>query len=192
MSAQFARHSKPCVLATLDGEIVLLPPSSTAWLLSHPDTILSADEARKRTLQTKYTFPRPEIVDRPVHHDILNSELTSQTLTVTPEVCDELRAAVDQIWAEEPDSDLEDDEDEERERVGKGGWKTVVLSDSMTNIVARVSNRVFVGLPLCEYSPVRVWDAFPYLSSLQRKTDLAACSPFRPQRELSQERDWFR
>ncbi|KIW66429.1 hypothetical protein PV04_05764 [Phialophora macrospora] len=141
---EFARHSKPCVLATLDSEVVLLPPSSTSWLVSQPDTILSVSEARKRILQTKYTFPRPEVVDRPVHCDILDSELTSKTSTVTQEVCDELNAAVDRIWGPDPE-----DEDEEQERVGKGGWKTVVLLDSMTSIVARVSNRVFVGLPLC-------------------------------------------
>ena len=79
-----------------------------------------------------------------VHFDVIKSELTRQVFTVTPEVCDELKEAVDQLWGIEPDP--EDDEESSE----KGGWKTVVLFDSMTNIVARMSNRVFVGLPLCE------------------------------------------
>ncbi|KAJ9609815.1 hypothetical protein H2200_006144 [Cladophialophora chaetospira] len=139
---QYARHSKPCILATLDGEVVLLPPSSTQWMISQPETVLSVKGAHKHILQTKYTFPRPEIMDPTVHFDVIKSELTRQVFTVTPEVCDELKEAVDQLWGIEPDP-------EEDEEIEKGGWKTVVLFDSMTKIVARMSNRVFVGLPLC-------------------------------------------
>ena len=79
-------------------------------------------------------------MDPTVHFDVIKSELTRQVFTVTPEVCDELREAVDQLWS------VERGEDEGE----KGGWKTVWLFDSMTQIVARMSNRVFVGLPLCE------------------------------------------
>ena len=85
-------------------------------------------------------------MDPTVHFDIIKSELTRQVFTVTPEVCDELRAAVDELWGVGPEPKDEDDPDGE-----KSEWKTVVLFDSMTKIVARMSNRVFVGLPLCEY-----------------------------------------
>ena len=84
-------------------------------------------------------------MDPTVHFEVIKSELTRQVFSVTPEVCDELKGAVDEIWGFEPD---EDDEDRPTE---KRGWKTVALFDSMTQIVARMSNRVFVGLPLCEY-----------------------------------------
>ncbi len=144
---QYARNSQPCILATLDGEVVLLPPSSTQWLISQPESTLSVKGAHKHILQTKYSFPRPEIMDPTVHFDVIKSELTRQVFTVTPEVCDELKEAVDKLWNAEPD------EDEDEEEGEKGGWKTVFLFDSMTQIVARMSNRVFVGLPLCEYFP---------------------------------------
>ncbi|KIW80965.1 hypothetical protein Z517_03988 [Fonsecaea pedrosoi CBS 271.37] len=139
---QYARHNKPCILATLDGEVVLLPPSNTSWLIAQPDNVLSVNGAHKHILQTRYTFPKPEIMDPTVHFDVIKSELTRQVFNVTPEVCDELAAAVDQIWGSEADSDFEYYSDAD-------GWKTVVLFDSLTKIIARISNRVFVGLPLC-------------------------------------------
>lgn len=52
---------------------------------------------------------------------------------MTPEVCDEMAAAVDEIWGTDT-----------RE------WSFVRVFESMTKIIARTSNRVFVGLPLCE------------------------------------------
>ncbi|KAH0831706.1 cytochrome P450 [Fonsecaea pedrosoi] len=178
---QYARHNKPCILATLDGEVVLLPPSNTSWLIAQPDNVLSVNGAHKHILQTRYTFPKPEIMDPTVHFglfpllltlassvlgpetwhflspvalylnladascpllDVIKSELTRQVFNVTPEVCDELAAAVDQIWGSEADPDFEYYPDAD-------GWKTVVLFDSLTKIIARISNRVFVGLPLC-------------------------------------------
>jgi hypothetical protein len=133
----------------LDGEVVLLPPLSTSWLISQPEDVLSVKGAHKHILQTKYTFPRPEIMDPTVHFDVIKSELTRQVFTVTPEVVDELKEAVDQIWG------VENDPDDEEDEAMTGGWKTVVLFDSITKIVARMSNRVFVGLPLCEYLSLR-------------------------------------
>ncbi|OAL24026.1 hypothetical protein AYO20_10771 [Fonsecaea nubica] len=138
---QYARHNKPCILATLDGEVVLLPPSNTSWLIAQPDDVLSVNGAHKHILQTRYTFPKPEIMDPTVHFDVIKSELTRQVFNVTPEVCDELATAVDQIWGSEADPDFEYYSDAD-------GWKTVVLFDSLTKIIARISNRVFVGLPL--------------------------------------------
>lgn len=74
-------------------------------------------------------------MDPTVHFDVIKSELTRQVFNVTPEVCDELAAAVDEIWG----TDTKE-------------WEDVVLFESITKIIARTSNRVFVGLPLCECS----------------------------------------
>ena len=93
-------------------------------------------------------------MDSTIHFDVIRSELKKEVFNETEEVCDELTEAVDQIWG----SELEEEEEkpvgvfevgDERER----GWRTVVLYESLTRIVARMSNRVFVGLPLCECFP---------------------------------------
>ncbi|EXJ92197.1 hypothetical protein A1O3_00747 [Capronia epimyces CBS 606.96] len=128
----YAVHNRPCILATLDGDVILLPPSTIPWLISQPEQVLSVNGAHKHILQTKYTFPRPEIMDPTVHFDVIKSELTRQVFNVTPEVCDELAAAVDEIWGTDTQHFTE-----------------VTLFDSITKIIARTSNRVFVGLPFC-------------------------------------------
>ncbi|EXJ93891.1 hypothetical protein A1O1_02284 [Capronia coronata CBS 617.96] len=71
-------------------------------------------------------------MDPTVHFDVVKSELTRQVFNVTPEVCDELCAAVDEIWGTDTQA-----------------LKEVTLFESITKIIARTSNRVFVGLPFC-------------------------------------------
>lgn len=113
--------------------MVLLPPSSIPWLISQPSHVLSVNGAHKHILQTKYSFPRPEIMDPTVHFDVIKTELTRQMFSITPEVSDEMRAAINDVFGEDPNC-----------------WREVKLFDAIVKIVARTSNRVFVGLPLCK------------------------------------------
>ncbi|KIV86966.1 hypothetical protein PV11_02540 [Exophiala sideris] len=129
---EYAKHDRPCVLAGLDGDTILLPQSAFSWMTAQPESVLSVNGSHKHVLQTRYTFPRREVMDPTVHFDVVRSELTRQLLTVTPEVCDELAAAVDEIWG-----------------TSTKKWAFVKVFDSLTRIIARVNNRVFVGLPLC-------------------------------------------
>ena len=62
---------------------------------------------------------------------------------------DELGEAVDQVWGPEEN---EEETDEAEGGTEQDGWRTVVLLSSITKIVARISNRVFVGVPLCSFS----------------------------------------
>ncbi|RVX65953.1 hypothetical protein B0A52_09838 [Exophiala mesophila] len=129
---EYGLKDKACMLGTLDGEVVLLPPSSIPWLISQPSHVLSVNGAHKHILQTKYSFPRPEIMDPTVHFDVIKSELTRQMFSITPEVSDEMRAAISDVFGEDPNS-----------------WREVKLFDAVIKTIARTSNRVFVGLPLC-------------------------------------------
>ena len=56
-----------CVLSSLDGDAIVLPPSAIPWLINQPDTAISTDESTKHVLQTKYSFTVPEIMDRTIH-----------------------------------------------------------------------------------------------------------------------------
>ena len=51
---------------------------------------------------------------------------------MTNVVSDELKAAVDDIFGTDTEN-----------------WTSVGLFDAITKVVARINNRVFVGLPLC-------------------------------------------
>ena len=51
---------------------------------------------------------------------------------MTDVVRDELKAAVDDIFGTDTEN-----------------WNSIGLFDAITKVVARINNRVFVGLPLC-------------------------------------------
>lgn len=51
----------------MDGDIILLPQSAVPWMIAQPESVLSVNGAHKHILQTRYTFPRPEVMDPPVH-----------------------------------------------------------------------------------------------------------------------------
>ncbi|CAK5282147.1 unnamed protein product [Mycena citricolor] len=61
-----------------------------------------------------------------------SDESDAQLGKVFPEVRDEIECAIDEVFA------LQDDE-----------WKLVPVMSSLMKVVARTSNRLFVGLPLC-------------------------------------------
>jgi hypothetical protein len=54
---------------------------------------------------------------------------------LTDAVSDELRTAVDEIFGTDTDE-----------------WKSIGLFDAITKLVARLNNRVFVGMPLCKHA----------------------------------------
>jgi hypothetical protein len=54
---------------------------------------------------------------------------------LTDAVSDELRTAVDEIFGTDTDE-----------------WKSIGLFDAITKVVARLNNRVFVGMPLCKHA----------------------------------------
>lgn len=102
----------------------------------------------------KYTLGRASL-DDPYHVDIIREKLMRTLPVVLPDVIDELTVAVpdyipthgagafpalNSIFMLSPLTRLRDAE-----------WTTVSAMPTMQKIVARASNRVFVGTPLCAY-----------------------------------------
>lgn len=108
----------------------MLPASSIPWLVNQPDNALSVAEPHRDSLQTDYTFVHPFVVGRPLHHETVRSELTRQLGALTLDIMDELTAAFDDIWGTDTSQ-----------------WKEICPFETLMQIVARTSNRVFVGLP---------------------------------------------
>ena len=90
------------------------------------------DEAHKDQLQTDYTFLHPLVADHPLHHETIRTDLTRQLGALTMDIADELAASFNDIWGTDTTQ-----------------WKEICPFETLMTIVARTSNRVFIGLPLC-------------------------------------------
>jgi cytochrome P450 len=116
----------------LSGAHILLPTSSIDWIIYQPDNVLSVVETHRENLQTDLTFVHPFVVANPLHHETIKNELTRQLGALTTDIIDELSAAFDDIWGTDAEQ-----------------WKDVCIFETIMQIVARTSNRVFVGPSLC-------------------------------------------
>ncbi|KAI1791203.1 cytochrome P450 [Ganoderma leucocontextum] len=129
-TAQF--HNSAFKVALIDQWLVVVSGSKMVdEFRKRSDDELSFIEGVEDVIQTRYTLG-PETSHDPYHVDIIKEKLMRTLPMVLPDVIDELTYAV-------PDC-IQATEDE---------WTSVPALKTMLNVVARVSNRVFVGLPLC-------------------------------------------
>ncbi|KAF8575896.1 cytochrome P450 [Ramaria rubella] len=95
-----------------------------------PDEALSLEEALEETLLTRYLVG-PTVTSKPYHVNIVRAQLTRNLGSLFPEVRDEI------IHAFEDNFPAGDE------------WTKIPAYASVLQIVARASNRIFVGAPLC-------------------------------------------
>ncbi|KAK8095966.1 cytochrome P450 [Apiospora kogelbergensis] len=130
---KYSRNHKAYVLPYfLNGFQVVLPQSQLDWLLAQPDSVLNQEEVNRQFLESDYTFPHPSFVKDPVHPEIIRHELTKKLNTFSDDVVDEMEQALVDSWGTNTDD-----------------WVEVNVYQTLLHIVARLSTRVFVGLPLC-------------------------------------------
>lgn len=113
-------------------DFVHLPLNELQWLLDEPDHSVSAMELTKDTLQTSLTIMDPELVYKPVHNNLVPTVLTRETGNLIPTLYDEMEHSISEFWGAQP-----------------GETREVCVYTSMQRIIGRVTNRIFVGLPLC-------------------------------------------
>ncbi|KAJ6468013.1 cytochrome P450 [Mycena vitilis] len=106
-------------------------PRRVAEIAAAAENILSFQEGVADVLQVDWTMGS-EIHTNPYHVNAIRSQLTRNLGRCFPQVRDEIVNAFDSVLG------LEDNE-----------WKLVHVLPSVMQIVARTSNRLFVGLPLC-------------------------------------------
>ena len=99
----------------------------------------------------KYTLGRASL-DDPYHVDIIREKLMRTLPVVLPDVIDELAVAVsDYIPTNGNGAFLIGAYTLRRHKLNVcAEWMTVDAMPTMQKIVARASNRVFVGTPLCK------------------------------------------
>ncbi|PCH34174.1 cytochrome P450, partial [Wolfiporia cocos MD-104 SS10] len=97
-----------------------------------PDSHVSFAEAAEAFVSTKHTIA-PDVNDHPIHLAVIRGPLTRNLGVVFLDVIDEIFAAFPDVI-----------------KLDGNGWASVALLPAMAKVVSRASNRVFVGLPLCE------------------------------------------
>ncbi|KAF7367730.1 hypothetical protein MSAN_00836900 [Mycena sanguinolenta] len=112
-------------------EYVVCGPKLIKDVAGAPEHVVSFAEGAEENVQMKFTMGR-EIVENHYHMDLVRTTLTRNLHKCFPDVRDEIICAFDDVL------ELEGSE-----------WKSYPVLPTMMTIVARVSNRLFVGLPLC-------------------------------------------
>ncbi|KAF7360042.1 hypothetical protein MVEN_00732000 [Mycena venus] len=102
-----------------------------AEVAAAPDDVLSFHQGIGDNIQADWTMGMP-ITRNPFHGHAIRGGLTRNLARCFPQVMEELVCAFDEVLA------LEDTE-----------WKLLPVLPNTMQIVARISSRLFVGLPLC-------------------------------------------
>jgi hypothetical protein len=113
--------------------MVILPGSQVKWIVDQADSVLSAPQAQRDSLLTDYTLMDPSMARNPIQEIIVRRHLTRSLGSLIEEIEEELAVGVTHYWGKDAES-----------------WTEVPVFDTMNKVVARASNRIFVGLPLCE------------------------------------------
>jgi hypothetical protein len=103
------------------------------WIVDQADSVLSAPQAQRDSLLTDYTLMDPSMARNPIQEIIVRRHLTRSLGSLIEEIEEELAVGVTHYWGKDAES-----------------WTEVPVFDTMNKVVARASNRIFVGLPLCE------------------------------------------
>ncbi|KAJ7796327.1 cytochrome P450 [Mycena olivaceomarginata] len=112
-------------------DYVVCGPRLTKDIASAPEHIISFNEGVEEITQAKFTMGR-DLSENPYHLQAVRTTLTRNLHACFPEVRDEIVCAFNDVLL------LQGSE-----------WKALPVLPTMMAIVARASNRLFVGLPLC-------------------------------------------
>ena len=114
------------------GDHVVIPPTEYPWLLDQTDDALNDTLNLNNELQAEATIGEPFMVHSHTIRETITRCLTRNLATLVPQIYDELTAAVDEQWGTNTQI-----------------WNEVNPFGTFLQVIARASNRVFVGLPLC-------------------------------------------
>ncbi|KAJ7791749.1 hypothetical protein B0H14DRAFT_188364 [Mycena olivaceomarginata] len=145
-------------------EYVVCGPKLTKDVASAPEHIISFNEGIEETVQGWFTLGR-DISENPYHLQVVRSTLTRNLHVCFPDVRDEIVCAFDDVL-----------------QLQGSDWKTLPVLPTMMAIVARVSNRLFVGLPLCRNKEYLANSVNHTIDVMRSAREISVVPPFlRPQ-----------
>ncbi|KAL1697532.1 cytochrome P450 [Schizophyllum commune] len=123
---------RPFKIANLSRWIVVVSGDSLIEELRRgAEDVLSFSQGTEELAQVRHVFGE-SIARNPYHNQVLQTQLTRNLHSLCGEMRDEMVAAFNDLI---PPSDHE--------------WNAIPALTSMTEVISRVTSRVFVGLPLC-------------------------------------------
>lgn len=132
------KEATVCVPILGSGNLVLLPSSQAQWMIDQPECVLSMHQQTEQHFQVEHgtVYRTPD----QAHIHLVATKLTSQIGNLVPDLVDELDSALRESWSRGRGPVSDGDE---------RGWKEVCVYDTLRLVIGQVTNRVFVGLPLC-------------------------------------------
>lgn len=125
-------RDEPCIVPVLGlRPMILLPAKNTKFVIDKPENVLSLHESAMDSLQSDYTMGE-RLIREPVHHPLIVTTLTNQTGNLIPDLAEETENSLDELWGTDT-----------------GEWRDVCVYTSLQKSIGRVTNRIFVGKPVC-------------------------------------------
>ena len=117
----------------MTGPEVILPQSQLRWLLTQSEDVLSQRKAAREFFEGDHTMFNPSrgVLDS-VRTHVIRQDLSRELPGLFQDLVDEMEYAFAKTWGHDTKN-----------------WKEIELHESMKNIISRMHNRVFVGLPVC-------------------------------------------
>ncbi|ROW08896.1 hypothetical protein VMCG_02864 [Cytospora schulzeri] len=132
-------HDEACIIPLAgSGNMIMLPAKDTRFVTDQPEHVLSLHESAMEGLQCDYTMEK-RLVQQPVHQHLITTTLTQQIGNLVPDLAEETALSLDALWGGGGASSGDDDD----------GWREVCVYKTLQQSIGRVTNRIFVGLPVC-------------------------------------------
>ncbi|QPC80318.1 hypothetical protein HYE68_011070 [Fusarium pseudograminearum] len=133
LNSSYAQYkNQATILPLLDGgNVILLPRSDTKFASEQPTDQLSMHESVQHDLQTDWTTMTPSLTHDPIHLDLVLTHLTKEVGNLIPDLAEEIEHCVRQQWGTSSE------------------WTEVCIFENAQLITSGVTNRAFVGFPLC-------------------------------------------
>ncbi|KAF5386049.1 hypothetical protein D9615_002542 [Tricholomella constricta] len=132
LEGRAAFSGKPFVIPTLAGPVFLLPPKYLDVVRSSNDDVFNEPMAVDEDLQLPYTMDVHQM-ENPYQARVLRTDVNRAIPSFIPEILDESNLAMTETL-----------------EVSTEGKSTIIpVFDTMTHLIARISNRVIFGVELC-------------------------------------------
>lgn len=135
-------------MPSLFGDEIVLPPDEIQWITDQPDDVLDSVEEFNQRVQVESCLVERYVLTHPTHNKIVGRDLNRHMQNLSSDLYEELSMAIDETWGMDTE-----------------GWKQIDPFQTFVTAIARASNRVFLGSPLCR-KPELVENSISFSSSV--------------------------